>query len=1200
MKKLLLTLVLTTFALVGFAQTDIDKKMSITTQMFLKEIKGEIDMSKKPSGHGTGLVRQNKLLGRRFYAAPDTIDGKVYASCFVRLRDSEATQELEALGVIVQCRFMNGLVTALIPVEKMMEVAAVANVKRINVSPLMHPMTNAAREKTNADDVLTYSNDARAAGLSQGYDGSGVLLGVIDTGIDFQHIAFKDKDGNSRMKRAYVYNGSRATEYTEDEISKPTTDNSSADHGTHTCSTAGGSSVIVSGSTVTVTDDHANATYGGMAPGSDLYLAGVKNLSSTYMSYAMDKIISYADANNMPVVVSNSWGSQYGPHDGWSDFADVTAKYFGDSHPNHICLFAASNDASKPKDGEGGGYHLTKNNVSKSNPLATIVRSNNYINTDGGYEYDGIIVNAWCRSTNVSEIKCIIYVIDASDGENRGKVLASSGEITPTVATSTSYGTTVTGLSSYYSGSLYAMKDYVDSDKTQLMLYADGFDTRKSTGSSYLKSNYTLAIEIYPSSGSATIDVWGGNDCYFTDYLTTTNHTWTAGDDDMCVSDESMDPNVISIGAYVSKNVVTDHNNTTHNLSGSFTMGDIADFSSYATAAASPDGKQHPWITAPGATLVAAVNHLHTSKGYMDDYMADYGEYRVNSNTSYPYGNMEGTSMATPVAAGIVALWLQAAKEVGKEMTVNDIKEVMRETAIKDNFTTSGPNASHFGYGKIDALAGIKYILGATSEPTIKATPTSLAFEGYATMPYTQTLNVKGLNLEGDITATLNDPSHAFSIDKTSITAAEAGQGVDITVTWSPLIAGQTSATITLSAQDAENVVVSLTGTAQAATPTIIADKTEVNFGNCNINQSYTQTIHVSGRFLTEEVKVALTDAKGVFTVSPTTLTTADVNEGTDLTITFSAAEDNSYSGSIVLSSEGAEQVTIALSATASDGGTASDSYLNIAKYATIDDAGWSTSYVNKLYAYTENTDEHYAWLTMPVYGAWVGYYYDSHPQKWIDTNVKSKYNKYAGTTWNAMDVLKGSSNYFTSTSSRAMGYNAGNNTTQETFTFYVTNTTAVKLLGLGQSKTKSTYPATMKIYECERNADGSVKASSTAIQSFSNSATTGSFVLATTDELDATKIYKVEVGTYCSYLCEIGFKTPLKGTSDVNIEGDVNMDGEVNVLDVTAIIDIILQDDKEPPYKNPQYDHQAADLNGDNDINVLDVTMLIDIILKK
>ena len=601
---------------------------------------------------------------------------------------------------------------------------------------------------------------------------------------------------------------------------------------------------------------------------------------------------------------------------------------------------------------------------------------------------------------------------------------------------------------------------------------------------------------------------------------------------------------------------------------------------------------------------MAAVNHRHTSNGYMDDYLADYGEYRVNSNTTYPYGNMEGTSMATPVAAGIVALWLQAAKEVGKELTVNDIKEVMRETAINDEFTTSGPNASHFGHGKIDALAGIKYILGATSEPTIKAMPTSLAFEGFATKSYTQKLNVKGLCLEGKITATLNDPSHTFSIDKTTITATDAAQGVDITVTWSPLVAGQTSATISLSAQDAENVVVSLTGTAQAATPTIIADKTEVNFGNCGINQPYTQTIHVSGRFLAEEVNVTLTDAKGVFTVNPTTLTAADVNEGTDLTITFSADEDNSYSGSIVLSSEGAEQVTIALSATASDGGTANDSYLNIANYATIDDAGWSNTYVNKLYAYDENTAENYAWLTMPVYGAWVGCYYNSHPQKWIATNVNSTTDKYYGTTWNANDVLKGSSAYFTESSgngrARVMGYNSKWNYSQETFTFCVTNTTGVKLLGKGQSNASSKYPATLKIYECTKGSDGSLTSSTTATLNYSSSATSGTFVLATDDDLDPKKFYKVEAATYRSYLCEIGFKTPLKVTGDVNIEGDVNMDGDVNVLDVTAIIDIILQDDKEPPYKNPQYDHQSADLNGDNDINVLDVTMLIDIILKK
>ena len=176
------------------------------------------------------------------------------------------------------------------------------------------------------------------------------------------------------------------------------------------------------------------------------------------------------------------------------------------------------------------------------------------------------------------------------------------------------------------------------------------------------------------------------------------------------------------------------------------------------------------------------------------------------------------------------------------------------------------------------------------------------------------------------------------------------------------------------------------------------------------------------------------------------------------------------------------------------------------------------------------------------------------------------------------------------------MGYNSKNNTTLETITFYVTNTTAVKLLGKGQNKASSSYPATLKIYECTKGSDGSLTSSTTATLNYSSSATSGTFVLATDDDLDPKKFYKVEAATYRSYLCEIGFKTPLK----VKVIGDVNMDGEVNVLDVTAIIDIILQDDKAAPYKNPQYDHQAADLNGDNDINVLDVTMLIDIILKK
>ena len=336
------------------------EKMSISTQMFLDQMEGKANFDEAPgkklSTKGEQIM-QDKF--DRPFSHPDTIDGKVYISAFIRLDDMDAgISSLEGLGVVIQCTFDNGLLTALIPVDKVNEVADLDIVNKIEVATPMHPMTDKAREMTNADDVVSLSADAIAAGLDKKYDGTGVIIGVIDTGIDLQHIAFKDKDGNSRIKKAYVYNGSSATEYSTIGSNSPTTDDSSEDHGTHTSSAAGGSSVIIDGSSVTVTDDHANATYGGMAPGADLYLAAINGLNSTYIANAFQKIVQYATSVNKPVVVTNSWGSHLSPHDGTSSTADIVAQYFGDNYPNRICLFSAGNTSGSAPASEGGGCHL--------------------------------------------------------------------------------------------------------------------------------------------------------------------------------------------------------------------------------------------------------------------------------------------------------------------------------------------------------------------------------------------------------------------------------------------------------------------------------------------------------------------------------------------------------------------------------------------------------------------------------------------------------------------------------------------------------------------------------------------------------------------------------------------------------------------------------------------------------------------------
>lgn len=774
---------------------DSNEKFSWTTQLFLNELKvksgqqaGNRQAPTRQRHDGTRLPRQRRLI-----ASPDTVGGVAYIPCFVHLKDAASLNAVRALGVEVEETF-DGLdfITARVPVNQLQSLAAIDNVTRIKVARRMRPLTDKARETTHVDDLLTQSPDALAVGVTDKYDGAGVLLGVIDTGIDFQHIAFKDKNGKSRIKRAYVYKNS-GIEYSTISSTTPSYDDNNEDHGTHTASTAGGSSVIVNGTNVTVTDDHANATFGGMAPGADLYLAGIKDLNDTGLTNALKKMVDYADSQNQPLVVSNSWGSGWGPRDGTGEFATLVSQHFGDNHPNHIILFASSNDAGKSSYGEDGGYFVMKSGANSENPLGTILQTEG----EGGEYYVGLLACAW---TDVKP-NCILYVLDNETG-----AIKKSWTVNKTKES-------FSGMSSYYDGSL-AIYIEQEGGRYQLAVYSeDGIEAVKADA-------YTLALEVFPANGSAHIDMWGGDWSYFTAHVTTTGHVWAAGTDDMCVSDEATIPNAISIGAYVSKDKVTNYQGTEYDYQ-SGTLGDIAYFSSYATAELSPTGQAYPWITAPGAQLVAGVNHYHKSSDSYSYYnVGNAAELVVNSTTS-PYGVMQGTSMATPVAAGIMALWLQAAQSVGMELTVNDVKNIMAQTAIQDEFT-SGTNAAHFGHGKINALGGIQHIMQSVNSPVVKATPKAVDFgsRNNLTDTYTKTFSVKGMKLEDGVTLALADDNGVFTIDKTTLTKEEAEAGATVTVTFQSATAGTFAATITLNSAGAASALVSLTATAKEQSTT--------------------------------------------------------------------------------------------------------------------------------------------------------------------------------------------------------------------------------------------------------------------------------------------------------------------------------------------------------------------------------------------
>ncbi|MDR1006134.1 MAG: S8 family serine peptidase [Bacteroidales bacterium] len=603
------------------------------------------------------------------------IGDDVYADCFINVSEEFSQTEAEALGMKVNSKF-KGIWTVLVPVSQLENVARLKGVKYLEAGLPVKPLLDSARTKSNVNPVHL------GTGLEQAYKGTGVIVGIIDQGFDYTHPTFYDNaHSNYRVKRVWeqLTSGtppsgySIGTEYTTQTAILAR----QHDHtnGNHATHVAG----IAGGSGGT-----NNSELKGAAPESDLVFVST-NMQSSGVINGLSYIKSYAQSQNKPCVINMSLGSNYGPNDGMSGFEQVLDQTVG---AGCIAVISAGNEGDN-------NIFATKNQVGTDtmNVIAT--------GTDIGQGY------VWGVAGNQFAVEVAICNSSGVFVSHTGFVQTASGG---------SYSNTISGSG----GSCY------------VQIQTEGANYYNNKPNAYIAINFdnissgyyaVIRVASNASSGTTT-SIWGNSYAFATDVPA----GFTAGSTNQTINSIATGYNSISVGAYVSKKSWSTIGGSTYHYPNA-TNNDIASFSSKGPTA---DGRIKPNIAAPGQAIVSSYSN------YSYDVSDPYSSQMITATetqggTNWYYGIMRGTSMSAPFATGVIALWLQR----DPTLTPANIISLLQDHSTTDSLTGSSLPNNTWGYGKINALAGMQTLEDECPSPgtiTItNLTPTSVSFSWNAT-----------------------------------------------------------------------------------------------------------------------------------------------------------------------------------------------------------------------------------------------------------------------------------------------------------------------------------------------------------------------------------------------------------------------------------------------------------------------------------
>lgn len=247
-----------------------------------------------------------------------------------------------------------------------------------------------------ADDLVRAETGVDSAWATFGVDGSGVIIAILDRGIDYEHPDFINPDGSTRILYIYdMFDPSGANDpnnpyltgtiYTQGEIDSALVSGvrlntrDAVGHGTATAGLAGGNGAASSG------------LYAGMAPGASFIIvkfftegapahgnepAEAPLFVPAYYSTAIHFVNSKADEAGMPAVLLANFGSVGGPMDGTSTYCRTLDVYYGPGNTGKVFVSGSSGDGGTANHAAGTITQGVAIDINISKPSSEFVSFN--------------------------------------------------------------------------------------------------------------------------------------------------------------------------------------------------------------------------------------------------------------------------------------------------------------------------------------------------------------------------------------------------------------------------------------------------------------------------------------------------------------------------------------------------------------------------------------------------------------------------------------------------------------------------------------------------------------------------------------------------------------------------------------------------------------------------------------------------------